>query len=347
VKSNPPGAKVYLDGNDTEKLTDCTLPYIPFGDHTVRIVHDSYLDWTQDFTLEISGDPFNIDAVLSGASYEYLLKWGGVNSPLLESPRGVALDENDNIVVTDEGKIKVQKFSPSGKRLINWQPQGPSYRGLKSAADVVVDSEGYVYVTDDKAHHVTKFDKRGNFIKTWGKEGTDPEEILRPTGIAINSKNDIYVIDSGNLRAKVYSNLGVLKSILEKPENMGLPVDVAVGPDDFVWIVDKIRVYKYSPDGKFLSSWGTRGSKDGEFGNPKSIDIDKFGFIYVTDAGNYRVQKFDMEGKFITKWGEMGSGIGKFNLPSGIAVNDDGLVYVADTTTHRMQVFRIAAQEKQ
>ncbi len=345
VKSNPPGAKVYLDGNDTGELTDCTLPLIPFGDHTINIVKESYLEWMQEFTLEASGDPFHIDAVLAGALYEYLMKWGGVNMPLLKSPQGIALDENNNVVIVDDGKNKVQKFTTSGKLIPNWQPKGSRYGGIKSAFDVVVDSEGYVYVTDVKAHYVWKFDKNGNYIKTWGNEGTERDDLLRPTGISVNSKNEIYVVDSGNLRVKVYSSLGVLQSILEKPENMGLPVDVAVGPDDFVWIIDKIRVYKYSPDGKFLSSWGTRGSKDGEFSNPKAIEIDKFGFIYIADTVNKRIQKFDGDGKFITKWGEAGSGIGKFILPSGIAVDKDGLVYVTDSSNHRIQVFRIATQD--
>ncbi len=346
VKSNPPGARVYLDGNDTGELTDCMLPLVPFGSHTVNIVKDSYLGWTQEFRLEASDHPFNIDVVLAGVSYEYLMKWGGVNLPLLKSPQGVALDENNNVVVVDAGKNKLQKFTTEGKLILNWQLKGSRYRGIKNPSDVAVDSDGYIYVTDVKGHHVWKFDKNGNFVKTWGKGGTERDELLRPTGISINSKNEVYVVDSGNLRVKVYSSLGVFQKILEKPKNLGLPVDVAVGPNDYVWIIDKIRVYKYSPDGKFLSSWGKRGSEDGEFGNPKGIDIDELGFIYIADAANNRVQKFDGDGKFITKWGEPGSGIGRFNLPSGIAVDKDGLVYVTDSTNHRIQVFRIASQDK-
>lgn len=345
VKSEPPGAKVFLDGNDTGELTDCTLPFIPFGNHTIDIVRDNYLGWTQEFTLEPSGDPFYIDAVLTGASYEYLLKWGGVNSPLLKDPQGIALDENNNVVVVDDSKNKLQKFTAAGKLIPTFQPKGSRYRGIKTASDVAVDNEGYIYVTDVKEHRIFKFDKSGNFIKTWGKEGTEREELLRPTGISVNSKNDIYVVDSGNLRVKVYSSLGVLQGILEKPENLGLPVDVAVGPDDHVWVIDKVRVYKYSPEGKFLHSWGKRGVNDGEFGNPKAIDIDKYGFIYIADAANKRIQKFDADGKFITKWGEAGSGIGRFSLPSGIAVDKNGLVYVTDLTNQRIQAFRIARQD--
>jgi DNA-binding beta-propeller fold protein YncE len=347
VKSEPAGAKVFLDGTDTGELTDCTLPLISFGSHTIDIIKESYLGWTQEFTLEPSRDPFYIDVVLTGASYEYLLKWGGVNLPLLESPMGLALDENNNVVVVDDGKNKLQKFTPTGQLIKSWEPKGSRYRGIKAAADVVVDNEGYIYVTDVKDHHVFKFERNGNFVKTWGKEGTEREELLRPTGIAANSKNEIFVVDSGNMRVKVYSSLGVLQSILEKPENMGLPVDVAVGPDDSVWVIDKIRVYKYSPDGKFLSVWGKRGVKDGEFGNPKAIDIDKYGFIYVADSANKRIQKFDGDGRFITKWGEAGSGIGQFSLPTGIAVDRDGLVYVTDSTNNRIQVFRIARQDTQ
>lgn len=347
VKSEPPGAKVYLDGDNTGELTDCTLPLISFGSHTIEIIKESYLGWTQEFTLEPSRDPFYVEALLTGASYEYLLKWGGVNSPLLKSPQGLALDENNNIVVVDDGKNKLQKFTSAGKLITTWKPKGSHYRGIKEPSDVAVDNEGYIYVTDVKGHKVFKFERNGNFIKTWGKEGTEREELLRPTGISVNSKNEIYVVDSGNLRVKVYSSLGVLQSILEKPENMGLPVDVAVGPEDYVWIIDKIRVYKYSPDGKFLSSWGKRGVKDGEFGNPKAIDIDKYGSVYITDAANKRIQKFDGDGRFITKWGEAGSGIGRFNLPSGIAVDKDGLVYITDPTNHRIQVFRITRQETQ
>ncbi len=345
IRSNPPGAKVYLNGKDTGKVTNCMLPFVPFGEYTVEVVKEGYVGWTQGFTLEASKDPYTMDAVLTGATYEYLMKWGGANLSLFKNPQGITFDENNNVVVVDDSKEKLRKFTIEGKPILNWAPKGSRYRGIENPSGVAIDSEGYVYVTDVKEHCVWKFDKNGNFIKTWGKEGTGQDEILRPTGISINSKNDVYVVDSGNLRVKVYSSLGVFQSILEKPKNMGLPVDVAVGPDDYVWILDKVRVYKFSPEGKFISAWGERGSKDGEFGNPKGIVIDRDGYIYIADAANSRIQKFDSEGIFITKWGEPGTGIGRFDLPSAVAVDKDGLVYVSDSSNNRIQVFKIAGQE--
>lgn len=346
VKSNPAGAKVYLNGNDTGELTNCRLAFVPFGQHTIGIIKQGYMGWSQAFLLEASRDPYIIDVALTGATYEYLMKWGGVNSPLFKNPQGITLDENNNVVIVDESKEKLRKFTAEGKSIQDWTLRGSRYRGIENPSGVAVDSEGYIYVTDVKAHCVWKFDKNGNFIKTWGKEGSKRDEMLRPSGIAVNSKNDVYIADSGNLCVKVYSNLGVFQGILEKPENMGLPVDVAVGPNDHIWILDKIRVYKFSPKGTFISAWGKQGSNDGEFGSPKGITVDGDGYVYVSDAANGRIQKFDSEGRYITKWGERGTGIGMFNLPSAVAVDRDGLVYVADSSNHRIQVFKIASQEK-
>ncbi len=45
VKSAPPGAKVYLDGKDTEQVTNCVLPIVPFGSHEIKVVKENYAEW--------------------------------------------------------------------------------------------------------------------------------------------------------------------------------------------------------------------------------------------------------------------------------------------------------------
>ncbi|MDX1371898.1 MAG: hypothetical protein R3321_05480, partial [Nitrososphaeraceae archaeon] len=51
----------------------------------------------------------------------------------------------------------------------------------------------------------------------------------------------------------------------------------------------------------YLYQFGEKGSNNGQFNAPHSIDVDKFGNVYVTDTGNNRVQKFTSDGKFILK----------------------------------------------
>ena len=44
------------------------------------------------------------------------------------------------------------------------------------------------------------------------------------------------------------------------------------------------RIQKFDSDGKFITKWGTNGTGDGQFSDPKGIAIDPYGNVYVTDA---------------------------------------------------------------
>jgi len=99
------------------------------------------------------------------------------------------------------------------------------------------------------------------------------------------------------------------------------------------------RVVRLKPDGEVVSSWGKRGSGDGEFEGPYGLAVDAAGNTYVADTGNNRVQKFGADGTFVAKWGFQGNGDGQFNAPGAVAVDAKGDVYVSDTGNHRVQRF--------
>ncbi len=88
-----------------------------------------------------------------------------------------------------------------------------------------------------------------------------------------------------------------------------------------------------------ILSWGSKGTGQGQFNDPKDVALAPDGSIYVTDGANNRVEKFDATGRFLLAWGTRGQGAGQFNEPWGIAVDSRGQVYVADTWNHRVQVF--------
>src|SRR5258708_11836914 len=78
--------------------------------------------------------------------------------------------------------------------------------------------------------------------------------------------------------------------------------DVAFDPAGNAFISDgyiNSRVAKVDRNGKWLKSWGDRGTKPGEFNTPHSIAADAKGNIYVADRGNRRIQGFDGEGAFL------------------------------------------------
>jgi len=91
------------------------------------------------------------------------------------------------------------------------------------------------------------------------------------------------------------------------------------------------------PPPEFLLKWGSLGSSDGQFDNPRGIAVDSSGNVYVADTNNDRIQKFDSGGNFITKLGSQGSGDGQFNSPRDVAVDSSGNVYVTDNGNDRIQ----------
>ena len=49
---------------------------------------------------------------------------------------------------------------------------------------------------------------------------------------------------------------------------------------------------KFTPNGMFLTQWGSYGSSDGQFNSAYGMVFDGEGGLYVADARNNRIQKF-------------------------------------------------------
>jgi DNA-binding beta-propeller fold protein YncE len=160
-----------------------------------------------------------------------------------------------------------------------------------------VDPQGSLWVTDEQAKdgkgmQVFKFSPEGKVLMTLGKAGVasaEPGLFDEPTDVAIAPNGDIFVTEG-------HSG--------PKPGND--------------------RISKFSKDGKFIKSWGKRGSAPGEFNNPHTIAFDSQGRLFVGDRSNNRIQIFDQDGKYIDTWRQ-------FGRPSGILIMKDDTMYVADS----------------
>jgi NHL repeat len=68
-----------------------------------------------------------------------------------------------------------------------------------------------------------------------------------------------------------------------------------------------VRVATFDKDGKYIKSWGQRGTKTGEFHTVHTIAIDAKDDIYVGDRENKRIQVFDDDGNFKTQYLNIGA----------------------------------------
>ena len=215
------------------------------------------------------------------------------------STAGVAIGPNGNIWVAERcgantcagsNLAPILEFDPSGKLLTSFGagmfvfPHG-----------ITVDREGNVWVTDadgkdGKGHQVFKFSPAGKVLLTLGKAGiagTTEDTFNKPSAVAIAANGDIFVADGH-------------------------------GGDS------NARLVKFSKDGKFIMTWGKKGSAPGEFNGPHALAFDSKGRLFVADRSNNRIQIFDQNGKLLDQWQQ-------FSRPSGIFIDRNDVIYVADS----------------
>lgn len=121
---------------------------------------------------------------------------------------------------------------------------------------------------------------------------------------------------------------------------------IALDAEGNVWVTDtgNNRFAKYSPQGKFLAAYGSKGTGNGQFESPQGIVVNPVsGNILVADTGNDRIQEFTPLGGFVKAWGSSGQGNGQFDRPTQLSTRKvlDGkvLIYVSDTGNDRVQIF--------
>ncbi|MFC1555690.1 NHL repeat-containing protein [candidate division KSB1 bacterium] len=87
---------------------------------------------------------------------------------------------------------------------------------------------------------------------------------------------------------------------------------------------------------EYVRSIGEKGTNPGQFSEPRSVDVDIDGNLYIADTGNNRVQKLNMNGVFIRMFGGFGWGNDQFDLPVSIDASSGLDIYVADLNNSRI-----------
>jgi hypothetical protein len=222
----------------------------------------------------------------------------------LQLPAGIYLGEVGGVATNSRGDVFVytrtghptitigtaRPFAHGGSRLFQFDRNGKFVReigknsyGFMFAAQVRVDPNDNIWVVDQMTNMVIKFDPQDRLAMLLGRKAEAVPVPARPsTGDGAGQPTDLF----------------------------DRPTDVAWDAAGNVFVADGLgnaRIAKFDKEGKFVKSWGKKGTGTGEFANVRSIAVDAQGNVYAADGGNKRIQVFDNNGSFKTAFKDVGN----------------------------------------
>ena len=190
-------------------------------------------------------------------------------------------------------------FAHGGSRLFQFDKTGKFIReighdsyAMLVAQQVRVDPQDNVWIVDQMSSMVIKFDPNGQIALLLGRKsesetraGQRHSDRSRPS--AGGRGVDEAAVDLPARASRRTSFNG-------RPTWPGTPPETSILPMDSA----TPAIAKFDKHGKFIKSWGSRGTDPGQFSTPHGIAIDAQGNVYVADRETRRIQVFDGEGTF-------------------------------------------------
>ena len=253
------------------------------------------------------------------------------NADLLKLPDNVHMGEAAGVATNSRGDIFLytrtgnptltlgtsRAVTHGGSRLFQFDRTGKFVReigqgayGLLQAQQVRVDRQDNVWIVDQMSTQVIKFDPNGRIQMILSRK----PEALRVPALPLNPLvPGLPIVQTPPEPAPAAAGRGAgpaaeggraggpLPGAGAEGESFVRPTDVAWDAAGNIYVADgygNARIAKYEPGGKYIKSWGSRGTAPGQFNIVHGIAIDAQGNVYVADEGNRRVQVFDGNGTF-------------------------------------------------
>ncbi len=204
---------------------------------------------------------------------------------------GVALNSARHIFIYSRTGERTTVHGATAAQLFEFGPDGTFIReigkdlyGFAFAHTVRVDKDDNIWVTDEGTNMIIKFSPAGRVTMVLGRKEEAAEPAPPPAPRAPGTPAPAPRPGWGSFNR---------------------PTDVAWDLAGNVFIADgygNSRVVKVDKNGRWVKTWGERGTEPGQFNTVHTIANDAKGNIYVGDRSNRRIQVFDPDGNFLRQF---------------------------------------------
>ncbi|CAI8032142.1 E3 ubiquitin-protein ligase TRIM71, partial [Geodia barretti] len=168
-----------------------------------------------------------------------------------------------------------------------------------------------------------------------------------PYRIAFNSHQEMIVSECGGHRLSIFDIRGqkirTFGSLGDSPDQMILPAGIATDDTDNIYVSSCHKLQKFTSSGELTKCIGRRGSKEGEFDDPRGVTLYD-NEVYVCDRNNHRIQVFNLDLNFVRSIGSPGKGKCELYTPFDVKFDTAGNMYVAELLNGRVQVMDPSGQ---
>jgi hypothetical protein len=261
---------------------------------------------------------------------------------LLKYPDNITIGEVAGVATNSKGNLFVytrtghptislgtsRPFAHGGSRLYEFDRTGKFVREIGQdsyaflvAQQVRVDPQDNIWMVDQMSSMVIKFDPSGRVQLLLGRKSESERVPSNPTPGGRGAGAGV----GGPARGgRGPAGAGAQSDLFQRPS------DVAWDAAGNIYVADgygNSRVAKFDKSGKFIKSWGSTGTAQGQFNSVRGIALDAQGNVYVADAGNKRIQVFDGDGNFKTQIADVGA-------PSAVCISPGSHQYLYSSNSN-------------
>ena len=264
-------------------------------DKPIKIVNDGgnmgcpwAIAFGRDGVWAVTDDSYQCVYIFDGQD-QLVRKFGssGRGNGQFSNPYGLAFDVNNHLYVSEFSNHRVQKFNVDGEYLLQFGHQGSRNGQLSSPSGMTVHNER-LYIADLSNCRISVFQLDGQFCCIIGSG-----QLSNPYDVTINSNGHLLAANSGNNCIFSFTLDGTYVGRFDKTQPSN-PIGLTTDMHGFVLVTENNNhhVTVFEQGGACVHQFGSNGSANGQFSNPRGIAISPSGNIYVADYSNKRVQIF-------------------------------------------------------